>query len=505
MDRNIIRNVLAIFSSKVGVLLLTIIVTPLLVRLLGSEGYGDYAFIFSSLQWVLVLVYAGSFNGIRKYISEERSIEGWASSVYSFYLRVVFSIATVVIIAILIFARSNLVVSMFGKEFVLYFYIVALLIPFRVLFRTSRSTLMGFNLEPYVEPLQVVNKIIFGMFVVMFFYFGGNVATVLIGKTIACAITALLALVLVARYIPLSDLVTSTPQFLPRRQLLTYSVSTMILSFLMASMYQLDVILLRTMVGSAETGYYKAALVIAEFLWFTPIAVQIALLHSTSQLWVEEKYDQLTNISTRATRYTLLLTLLLILGIAGLARPFITIYFGPDFESAVLPLLLLLPGVLGFAVARPVIAISQGQDHLRILILATAASALLNFVLNLVLIPLYGMNGAAVATSTAYGSMVLFHVLSAQRLGFNPIADLRLGRIVLLTMTAGIPIIGLPSYVSSDIISLVVIPIPSLILYSILAFKTGAIDRYEIQDLVSNSPISIDRFIPYLPFKWHTK
>lgn len=499
MKHNIVRSVFAIFSSKIGVLLSTIVITPLLVRLLGSDGYGDYAFILSTLQWILILVYAGSFNGVRKYISEERAVEEWASSVYSFYLRIVLGIAVVVISVIIVFTQSDLVVSVLGEEFTLYFYIIALMIPFRVLSRISRSALMGFSLEPYAESLQVIDRLIFLVFVVIFFYLGGSVVAVLISRTIAYMTTALVAFLIVVRYIHLSNLVTRESTSLPRKRMLIYGFSSMILSFLMASMYQLDVILLRLMVGSTETGYYKAALVIAEFLWLTPIAVQIALVHSTSQLWVEEKYDQLTDISTRATRYTLLFSLLLVLGIAGLARPFLTIYFGSDFEAAVLPLLLLLPGVLGFAVARPVFAISQGQDKLRILIFATAISALLNFILNLLLIPLYGMNGAAIATSMAYGSMFFLHVWCAQRLGFNPIADIRVGRIALTAIISGALIIGLPLYISSDLLAVLVVPIVGFTLYSLLACKTGAIHWQEVQTLILNSPFSINRLIEQLP------
>lgn len=493
MNRSITRSIFTIFSSKFGVLFFTIVTTPILVRLLGSDGYGDYSFMISTLQWLLIFVYAGSFNGIRKYISEDRSVENWADSVYGFYGKVAFGFAALTVVAIIVFAESDHIISTLGSEFALYFYIVVLMIPFRVLFRTSRSTLMGFGLERYSEPLRVVDRAIFAAFVVIFFQLGWDVAAVLAGRTIAYIIVALISFVIVSRYINPISLVTRSPASLPRKQLLTYSISTTILVFLMVSLYQLDIILLRTMVGSTETGYYRAALVVAEFLWFAPTAVQIALLHSTSQLWVEENYEQLTNISAQITRYTLLLSLLLVLGVAGLARPLLTTYFGPGFEAAVIPLLLLLPGALGFAVARPMFAINQAQENLRILIFVTTLAALINFALNITLIPLYGMNGAAVATSTAYASMFILHTWSAQQLGYNPVADIRIGRITLTATISGIPIIYLPKYISSDAISLLIVPVIGFVLYSILSYKTGSIDESEIRSLVLRGSISIDR------------
>jgi len=53
-------------------------------------------------------------------------------------------------------------------------------------------------------------------------------------------------------------------------------------------------------------------------------------------------------IASRATKYTLVTTTLIIVGLATLADDFIPLYFGADFAVAVTPMILLLPGVLGF-------------------------------------------------------------------------------------------------------------------------------------------------------------
>lgn len=258
-------------------------------------------------------------------------------------------------------------------------------------------------------------------------------------------------------------------------------------------MYHLDILLLRVIIGDTETGYYKAALVIAEFLWFVPIAIQISLLHSTSKLWAEEQYERLTRVSTQVVRYTLLFTILLVLGTAGLADPLLSLYFGQEFSASVVPLLLLLPGALGFAVARPIFAISQGQDNLRILIIVTAVAALLNLVLNLILIPKYGMNGAAVATSVSYGSMFGLHVWSAMRLGFNPLADIRFKKIIITTLIAAVPIIIVPQYIASDILALLITPPIGLLIFSVVALKLKAVQKQEIFQLLSSSSLPIEK------------
>lgn len=83
----------------------------------------------------------------------------------------------------------------------------------------------------------------------------------------------------------------------------------------------------------------------------------------------------------------MLATLLLLIGLAVLAYLLTLLYFGPGFEAAVMPMLLLLPEVFGLAIAKPIYAIGQEKGQLRGLIVATGVAAILNLVLDLLLIP----------------------------------------------------------------------------------------------------------------------
>lgn len=498
MGQHIVRRFSAIFGSKVGVLLLTVITTPLLTRLLGSDGYGDYSFVLSTLQWLLVFVYAGAFNGIRKYVAEDRPDEDWADHVFAFYFRMVIVLAAGMVAVVGALSRSSLVASL-GPAFTRYFILLALIIPVKAVFRITRSGLMGLGLESYSEPLQIVDRLLFVAFVAAFFVVDGDITSVLTGRLIGIGLAGGIGLVVLSRRVNLSKVFHRSAGRVPRKRLVTYSASTMSLSFLLLSLYHLDIVLLRLLVGSSETGFYRAALVVAEFLWFVPIAIQITLLHSTSQLWIDERYERLTSIGSRAVRYTLLITLLLVLGVAGLAEPFLTFYFGPEFDGAVMPLLLLLPGALGFALARPVFAINQGQENLYLLVAVTAVAALSNAVLNLALIPRFGTSGAAVATSVSYGSMFGLHVWTARRLGFDPLVDLRVGRIATTGLVAAVPIVGLPYLLGSDTLSLVVVPPVGALTFALTALATGAVRMQEVRQFVATSPLPAAALVDALP------
>lgn len=181
------------------------------------------------------------------------------------------------------------------------------------------------------------------------------------------------------------------------------------------------------------------------------------------------------------------------LGLAALADDFVSLYFGQDFAPAVGPLLLLLPGVLGLALSRPIFAIGQGKGELRMLVLATGAASVLNLLLNVLLIPRYGMYGAAVATSIGYGSMFLLHTWTAHQIGFSPVGDLRATKIMIAALAAAPVVFGLAAVLPS-IAALVVVPPAGFIVYAFVSLRIGVIDTTEIELLHDRSPDLLDPY-----------
>ncbi len=488
MSSQTISGIISVLGGKVGALLLGFVITPLLVRILGSESYGNYAFLLSMLAIITIFAHAGISAGIRKYIVEERDQQGWKEHVFAFYARLAVGLAALGGVCLVLFGVFGPVDRLFGEDFSLYFMLLAGMLVANQLFYISRYTLMGLHFERYSESLSVLQKFLLGVFGLSLAYIGFDVAGVLAGTVLAYLICAFAAMWILRSHLDFTAAFRSLPTEFPKKELFNFNAYNTVFVFLTVSLYNVDVLLLQPMIGSHETGLYKAALVIAEFLWLIPTAVQIIFIQSSSEMWSRNASEEITSLASTATRYTLVFTTLLLLGIAALAGPFMQLYFGPEFGDAVLPLLLLLPGVLGFAVARPIYAIGQGKGELRVLILATGTAAVINLVLNLLLIPQYGMAGAAVATSIGYGSMVVFHYLAARRIGYNPLADLRLPRIAITAGVAAPVIFGLSYVVDSELLSLVTVPPIGFLVYSTLALRTGAVTADEIVPLLDRAP-----------------
>lgn len=492
---DVFQRFFSIFGAKLTTTVIAVASTPIVVRLLGPDGYGDYAVLLSIFSLYMIPVSSGITEGVQKFVAETRDTENWRGGVVRFYLAFATALVVVGALVLVVANLAGLPARVFGESFTLYFYLLVVFVlvaQYRELFI---RTVLGFGLEPISESLRVGNKIGYVAIGLGLVAAGYGVAGMLAGHIVANVFVALGAGYVAVRKVSLSAIVEGPSSSFPYRELVSFNGLNIVLVTLVMSLFHVDVIMLRTLADSETTGFYKAALQLAEYIWFVPIVLQTLLLHSTSSLWSEDRTDRITAIATRVTRYTLLLVVLMAIGLATLADSFVPLYYGDEFSVAVVPLILLLPGTVGFAVARPLQAISQGSGRLRTLIVATGVAAATNLLLNGLLIPLYGMRGAAVATSVSYGSMFLLFVWAAWRIGYDPLDDFRAPRIAATVVVSAPIIFAADRLLGGDLLSLVVVPPLGGAVYLAVAMATGALGYDEAMDLLAKLPGPVGRAV----------
>lgn len=493
MGRSITTAFAYVFGRRLVVALTGALSVPLLVRFLGAGEYGKYATVMAAFTLISVLATSSTNEGVRKYLAEERSVPDWKSKVFGYYLRLTLLAGVAAALLLASGTWTGLVNHLFGAEYSFYFYLAAILVFVRLFRGFIEKSLMGLQLESISEPLRVAYEVGFASGAVLLAYLGYGVAGVLFGNIIAATLVGAVGLMIIGSRLESWSEFLSPDSSVPRWELLRFNGYAVLFIFTLTSLYQVDIILLEIFTTSEQTGYYKAAIVLVQFIWLVPRAVQGVLVQSVSDLWNQQATQRITMLSTRATRYTLLLTGLLAIGLGVLADTFVPLYYGQEFAPAVGPILLLLPGTVGFAVARPLFSISQAKGKMEVVAACTGAVAVLNLALNLLLIPRYGMLGAATATSIGYGLLPLFHFAGARRLGYRPFEDARLVRIGVTIVFSGVCLYILTAFITAEWASLLIIPPVGFILYSIIAFAIGAISVDEVIEILHSSPLPINQ------------
>jgi len=493
VKRKLTSGFLSILNAKILVSFVGVLSLPFVVRALGADGYGDYAFLMSTFSMLMILVSSGVTEGVQKFVAEERDVAGWREQVLGFYGKLAVGLALVGSVLMAGATWLGLVDGLLSPQFRIYFYLLACLVVAAQLRAFVRRSLMGVGLEKYSESLVVTGKLTWLGVSLGLAWIGYGVAGFLIGKIAASALTAVVGGFVLSRHVSIPRVLRSSAPSFPRRELLSFNGLNIVLVLLLMSLFHVDIVMLRLLGDSAQTGYYKAALALAEYMWLVPISLQTLLLHSTSNLWSNDRHEAISNLATRVTRYAFLLTALLAIGVYTLADRFVPFYYGQEFVVLLEPLTLLLPGALGFALARPLYGINQANGDLSPLIVATGGAAAVNAGLNYALIPVYGMSGAAAATSIGYGSMFVLQVACARHLGYDPLSGLRPTRL-LATVAVGAPlIVGLDAIISGTLVAFAVVPAVGFLAFAAVALGTGAVDGEELLEAAELLPDPVER------------
>jgi O-antigen/teichoic acid export membrane protein len=477
-------------SSRLVVLGASLVLTPVFINVLGFELYGRYGTLMAMFSLATIFMSSGINSGTRKFLGEEREYDGWKDHVFGYYFRLGTVLALLTAAAFVVAAETGLVARTLGDGYVAGVYGLAG-VTIAVQFREfSRRSLMGLKLEHRSEPLRALVRVGVRVVLIAIVALGFGIAGMMVGLVAVNLVVALLALWFLRNHLSLSAILSRTPDGFPTRELFSFNHLSIVYFFLLTSMYHVDVLLLAATnaVGEVGVGHYKSALVISQFLWFVPRSIQSIMMQSTSGLWADERYEQITQIASRVTRYAMLVVVLLAIGVGALATDFVPLYLGADAMPVVAPLLVLLPGTVAFAAARPIVAISHAKGDTKPLIAATGVSALANLGLNLLLIPRYGLVGAAAATTVGYASLPLTHTLTARYLGYRPFADARPLRVLVTALVAAVPIVLLASVIESSLLALAVVPPVGFLVYVTMAFVTGAMDVDETLDVLTSLP-----------------
>lgn len=479
MSRSLSSGILSILGAKVGTTLIGVVFTPLLIRLLSPKEYGQYAVLLSIFAFANILMTSGTNDAVRKFISEYDD-ETWRNAIFGFLVRPTILLSLLVSGGFLLAGFSGLVERAFGEDYVLPFYLLSLYAIGRQSYEFLMRTIMGLKLETISEPIRIAQKGLFAILALTTAYLSYGVEGVLLSDFIASVIVTIVCLKYLNRVLDLRAALHVSPSQIPTEQIYRYIGSTILFFGFMTTLYNVDILVLSWFQQDRIVGYYKGALAIAEMLWLVPIAVQFALLQRVSNLWKEGDLEQIQRQAERVTRYTVLFSILVSVGVASLAYDFVPLYLGKSFTPAVVPLLILLPGVVAFAIVRPTIAINQARRSLRPLIISTGTCAIINLVLNLLLIPDHGMIGAAVATSLGYGSLVISQSITARYFGYKPFGGIYLIRIFATTVISASLIFALAWTIESSLISLLIVPPVGFIIFVLTAVLTRSITREDL-------------------------
>ena len=234
-----------------------------------------------------------------------------------------------------------------------------------------------------------------------------------------------------------------------------------------------------------EVGHYNVGYPTTKIITSVGVALTSVLLPMSSELWTRGKKEQIGNGLRLLYKYSMLFVFPVALLMFLFPGILLRILFGEEYVAASNVLRILSLSSIGFtlvAVNNSVISgIGKPGEVSKIML----TGAVLNLILNLTLIPAYGMEGASVATLIA--SVVMFSI-GIKKLRsvilFNPP-----GRDLIFIILSGILVVILAYLIKSidaiDIWSkLIIIVITGSIIYLSILILSKTLDTTEIKNIL---------------------
>lgn len=218
------------------------------------------------------------------------------------------------------------------------------------------------------------------------------------GNFAGLAIGSLVALFLLRRYLTGFWSISEGVQHL--RPTLSYGLRSQAGNLPTFFTYRLDVFIINYFLDPAQLGFYALGVVISEALWQIPQAVASALFPRTARTLEQDA----TQFTCFVLRQVLLITSLCGIAIAALSPLMIPLVFGVRFKPAVPVIWWILPGTIALSLGKVACADLAGRGRVGyssvFAFVCFAVAALLDWLL----IPRMGIQGAAVASSLAYSA-----------------------------------------------------------------------------------------------------
>lgn len=380
---------------------ITFVNVVLLARLLGPEGYGVFSYVLALVNLLTIPSQIGIPTLATREMASAKALQRWGimrGLVRRAHQAIALMTALLVLLAsvVLYFIRDD--ISPEKLETMVWGLLLVPMVSLAGLrngmLKGLRKVLLGLLPERLIRPGLVLVALLVVFWAIPDMRL--SAAQAMIIQVVATAIAFLTGAWLFWRVRP-EEMRTVEPQYQTRLWMLSV-IPLGLVGALRTANGQIDILLLGIFSTDAEVGLYRTSDQIASLVLFGYQIVNSVLGPYFAQLHATGDRQRLQRLVTASSRVVLALTLPIVLLLIILGRPVITEIFGQEFEAAYWPLVILSLGQLLNASMGSVGLLLSMTGHERDMVLGIGVAVSVNIVFNLILIPLYGMHGAAVAT-----------------------------------------------------------------------------------------------------------
>lgn len=373
------------------------ILRTIIGRELGSDGLGVYTLAFTiyllGMQFAAFGIGSALTKHVAEFLEDRHTITNYVSS------GLTSSIITGAAMGVVLFLIAPYIAtSVFHTpELEGMIKLISVCYPFIAIQKAVLGTLNGFRKMRRFAFLNLAQNIsVVVLTVVLVLSFDMNVMGGIIGLVVPTVVVGLLSPVLIRDHIALDSSLWNGPALHATTLFGLYVVLGSSVGFLNT---QIDNFFIGYYLNPSEVGIYAVAIMLVQTLTLVPTAIQQVTTPMIATLYGRGDVSEVRRLFYYTLKKSLSISFISAIAIAVAAPYMIAVIFTDAYSSSYTPLVILL---VGYAVGASYGAIGgtlSSIGKVKIPFRISSLCAILNILLNVVLVPTIGINGAALATS----------------------------------------------------------------------------------------------------------
>ncbi len=478
---------IGLFISK----LLTYVYRIIVARYFGPEEYGLFSLSLMVVGFLVAVSALGLTDGLLRYIPIYRGTKEKEKINYIFKISLFIVTISSIFSGFLLFFTSNFIsVKIFHNAGLIpYLKWFSLLIPITILANLFLTLLRSYEKIKWYSFIQNIAQNIMKVLFLALFILLGLKTNAIIFSYLLGILSMLILSYLVWKY-TLTDFFTKTElkyeeKKEARKLLISYSWPIIFIGFVGTVIYWIDSFVIGYFKTATDVGFYNAALPIAGlFNMASEIFLQLLFPLITKEYSKNNK-ELVKDLSQQVGKWIFIINLPLLVLLLIFPVEIITLIFGKNYAVAATALRILAISSIftSISVLSSNLLLMAGKT--RLILINAIIFTIINLVLNLILVPRYGINGAAIATtlSTIVLSSIYFF-LSYKYTSILPFKRKML-RILLVSSILGFLVVIMRKFLVINLISFIFISILFCLFYIVLLFLTKCLDEHDLVVLKS--------------------
>lgn len=407
--RDVQWSFLSLATSSLAHLLLRMV----LGKELGPKGLGTYTLVFTIYMFGMQFAAFGFGAALTNYIAEHKNNISKTKEYIS--SGVIGSIASGSIMGIILYSFSKFMsVNFFHiPEMVTLLKITAICFPFIAIQKATTGTLNGFRKMNHFAMINILqNTFVFLISIFFVFFLKMGVTGAVIGFVVPTVVIGVLSLLFVRKsfFLPSRVVLGSV-----LREITWFGFYIVLANSIGLIETQIDSLLIGRFMDETDVGYYAIAVIIIQGITLLPSAVQAVTTPAMATYYGKKEYSNIKELvkNTMSKIFAIEFIFLIFLTIFG--KYIIVTLFSEEFSPAYIPMIILSIGYLIYSPWMSVGAIFTCIGKVNLSFKLNGLSAVLNTTLNLLLIPKFGIIGAASATTFSLIISVMVNLYFVRR------------------------------------------------------------------------------------------